>query len=101
VRWLLIRRNRKTGELAFYRCFMPTRCRWPPWWGRRVALDRRGALPDRQGPGRPGSAPGSPLALLVPLGQVAMLAHAFLVAMALTDQLAILRRPGWRKNLEL
>jgi hypothetical protein len=30
-----------------------------------------------------------------------MLAHAFLVAMALTDQLAILRRPGWRKNLEL
>jgi SRSO17 transposase len=32
-RWLLVRRNRKTGELAFYRCFMPTRCRWPPWFG--------------------------------------------------------------------
>jgi hypothetical protein len=36
-RWLLVRRNPKTGELAFYRCWMPRRClghpgpgRWPP-----------------------------------------------------------------------
>jgi SRSO17 transposase len=29
--WLLVRRNRRTGELAFYRCFMPRPTRWPSW----------------------------------------------------------------------
>jgi hypothetical protein len=27
-RWLLVRRNQRTGELAFYRCLCPARCRW-------------------------------------------------------------------------
>jgi hypothetical protein len=35
---------------------------------RRPTLDGGGAISDRQGPCRPGSAPGPPLALLVPLG---------------------------------
>jgi hypothetical protein len=65
--WLLVRRNRTTGELAFYRCWMPARCSWPPSSGSLAAADHRGALPDRQGPGRPGSASGPPLALLVSL----------------------------------
>lgn len=29
-RQLLIRRNTTTGERAFYLCFTPSRCRWPP-----------------------------------------------------------------------
>jgi TrwC relaxase len=45
----------------------PPRALGHPGPGRRAALDHRGALPDRQGPGRPGLPPGSPLALLVPL----------------------------------
>ena len=67
-RWLLVRRNRKTRELAFYHCWTP-RPGLPghPGPGRRAPLDHRGALPDRQGPGRPGPASGPPLALLVPL----------------------------------
>src|SRR4029453_4639779 len=35
---------------------------------RRPALDGGGAISDRQGPCRPGPAPGPPLAVLVPLG---------------------------------
>jgi hypothetical protein len=42
-RWLLLRRHQRTGELAFYRCFMPRRvplavlvhvagCRWRSWY---------------------------------------------------------------------
>jgi hypothetical protein len=30
-RWLLIRRNRHTGELAFYRCHSPGTSRCPSW----------------------------------------------------------------------
>lgn len=30
-RYLLIRRNRATGELAFYRCWAPHRSRWRRW----------------------------------------------------------------------
>jgi ADP-ribose pyrophosphatase YjhB (NUDIX family) len=30
-RWLLIRRNRRTRELAFYRCYSPAPSRWPCW----------------------------------------------------------------------
>jgi hypothetical protein len=38
-----------------------------PGRGRRAALEDRGTLPDRQGPGRPGPASGPPLAFLGPL----------------------------------
>jgi hypothetical protein len=37
-RWLLVRRNQQTGELAFYRCWMPhpvplaTLVRVADWW---------------------------------------------------------------------
>jgi hypothetical protein len=48
----------------------PARCRCGPCPGGWAALDHRGALPDRQGPGRLGPAPAAPLALLVPLGHV-------------------------------
>jgi hypothetical protein len=30
---LMVRRNQRTGELAFYRCFTPTRPRWQRWSG--------------------------------------------------------------------
>jgi hypothetical protein len=66
--WLLVRRNRTTRELAFYRCWTPrSRALGHPGQGRRPPLDHRGALPDRQGPLWPGSASGPPLAFLVPL----------------------------------
>jgi SRSO17 transposase len=29
--WLMVRRHRATGELAFYRCFTPAPPRWPSW----------------------------------------------------------------------
>jgi hypothetical protein len=31
--WLLVSRNSRTGELAFYRCSVPGRTRWPFWSG--------------------------------------------------------------------
>jgi hypothetical protein len=31
--WLMVRRNQRTGELAFQRCWIPARCRWPSWSG--------------------------------------------------------------------
>jgi SRSO17 transposase len=67
--WLMIRRNRTTGELAYYRCFMP-RPRAPGRAGHRggPALEHQGAHQDQQGPGRPGRSPGPPLAFLVPPG---------------------------------
>ena len=67
-RWLLIRRHQRTGELAFYRCWLPARPRFDPGPGRRDQVDGGGALPDRQATGRTGPAPGPLLALLVPLG---------------------------------
>src|SRR5215213_5143089 len=39
----------------------------PAGRGRRTALDGRGVLPGRQGPGRPGRTPGAPLAALAAL----------------------------------
>jgi SRSO17 transposase len=67
-RWLLVRRNRKTRELAFYHLLDATSgLPGHPRPGRRPPLDHRGALPDRQGPGRPGLPLGPPLAFLVPL----------------------------------
>jgi hypothetical protein len=47
-----------------------------------------------QGAVRPGPAPGPPLALLVPLGDPAMLAHAFLVVVAWPNAPATRHRPG-------
>jgi SRSO17 transposase len=63
--WLLIRRHQRTGELAFYRCFIP---RPTPLAvlvgvaGRRWRSASRPARAWSLGP-----APGAPLALLVPL----------------------------------
>ena len=68
-RWLLIRRHPRTGELAFYRCYAPqpaTLAALVKIAGRQ--MDHRGELPGRQGPHRPGRAPGPQLDLLAPLG---------------------------------
>jgi hypothetical protein len=66
-RWLMVRRNRSTGELAFYRCFMP----------RLVSLatlvrvaGRRWTIEERFQTGKGlvgGPASAAPLALLVPV----------------------------------
>jgi hypothetical protein len=85
-RWLLLRRNRTTGELAFYRCWTPGRCPWPPWSG-----------PPGSGGGsrRPSSlaracaawtASTPPLDLLVSRMTLATVALAFLVAAATLDR---------------
>jgi SRSO17 transposase len=81
-RWLLIRRNYRTAELAFYRCYAPRHVslaalakvagrRWTVeedfQAGKGLAgLDEHQV--GRQGAGRPGRAPGPPLELLAPLG---------------------------------
>jgi SRSO17 transposase len=38
--WLMVRRNQRTGELAFYRCFTPRPTRWPSWSGSQDAAGR-------------------------------------------------------------
>jgi SRSO17 transposase len=85
-RWLMVRRNRKTGELAFYRCFMPR----PVSLATLVRVaGRRWTIEERFQTGKG----------LVGLDQhqlrrwrswyrwttLVMLAHAFLVVAALTD----------------
>jgi hypothetical protein len=66
-RWLLIRRNRRTGELAFYRCFSARRVPWPSWCGSpdddgpsrnpsKPARDRPVSTSTRSAPGPPGTA---------------------------------------------
>jgi SRSO17 transposase len=85
-RWLMVRRNRSTGELAFYRCFMPR----PVSLATLVRVaGRRWTIEERFQTGKG----------LVGLDQhqlrrwrcwyrwttLAMLAHAFLVVAALTD----------------
>jgi SRSO17 transposase len=86
-RWLLVRRNQRTGELAFYRCFVP---RPAPLAVLVRVAGRRWTIEERFQ-----TAKG-----LVGLDQhqlrrwrswyrwatLAMLAHAFLVVAALTDQ---------------
>jgi len=68
-RWLLVRRNQRTGELAFYRCWMPHPVpAGHPGAGRRDQVDGGRALPDRQGPVWPGPASAPPLALLIWMG---------------------------------
>ncbi len=81
-RWLLIRRNRRTGELAFYRCWSPHRV--PLGILVKVAGLRWtiGELPSRQGPDRPGPAPGPPLDLRHRWVTLAMLAAAVLTIAA-------------------
>ena len=67
--WLLVRRSLTTGELAFYRCGRPGRCRWWPWSGSPGSSWRvEERFQAGKGLVRPGPAPGPPLALLVPLG---------------------------------
>ena len=94
-RWLLVRRNQRTGELAFYRCFVP---RPVPLAVLVRVAGRRWTIEERFQ-----TAKG-----LVGLDQhqlrrwrswyrwatLAMLAHAFLVVTALTDQARDPRRPG-------
>ena len=96
TRWLLVRRNRTSGELAFYRCFTPRPTRWPSWSGspagagpsRRPSKLAR-ALPawtsTRCAAGAPGTA-GPPT--------LAMLAHAFLVVAALAERTRHPAPPG-------
>jgi SRSO17 transposase len=85
--WLLIRRHQRTGELAFYRCFMP---RPTPLAVLVGVAGRRWTIEERIQTGKG----------LVGLDQhqvrrwrswyrwttLAMLAHAFLVVAAMTDQ---------------
>ena len=57
--WLLIRRHRHTGELAFYRCYSPAAGAAAATGARRrTPLDHRGGLSGRQRPGRARRAPG-------------------------------------------
>lgn len=52
-----------------------------PGAGRWIKVESGRDVPVRKGPGRTGRAPGPPLRILVPLGHLAMLAHAFLAAL--------------------
>jgi SRSO17 transposase len=66
--WLMVRRNRATGELAFYRCSTP---RPTPLAVLVRVAGTRWAVEERIQTGKGlwlGPAPGPPLALLVPLG---------------------------------
>jgi hypothetical protein len=66
-RWLLIRRNRTTGVLAFYLWLVtPPGAVAHPRQGRRLTVEHRRVVPDRQGPGRPGPLPGPRLDRLAP-----------------------------------
>jgi hypothetical protein len=49
--WLLVRRHQRTGEPAFYRCFMPHPVPRPPW----------PESPGGAGPSRSASRPAKPL----------------------------------------
>jgi len=94
-RWLLVRCNRRTGELAFYRCWMPHPV---PLTSLVRVAGRRWTIEERFQTGKG----------LVGLDQhqvrrwcswyrwatLAMLAHAFLVVTALTDQARDPAPPG-------
>ena len=64
-RWLLVRRNSTTGELAYYGCYSPQPVRryprWSPWPGAAGPSKRAS---DRQRVVRPGRAPSLALGLL-------------------------------------
>jgi DDE superfamily endonuclease len=67
--WLLIRRHPRTRELAYHLCYSP--CQRSPGRlraHRRAPVDHRRELPGRQGPGRPGRAPGPHLDRLATVG---------------------------------
>ena len=84
--WLLIRRHRRTHELAYYRCYPPAIIGWAPWCGLPGAGGpvRRTSRPAR--PGRPRRTPGPHRDLLVPGVTLAMLALAFLTAACITER---------------
>jgi hypothetical protein len=66
--WLLLRRSPRTAELAFYRAYSATPVPLAALVavaGRQWAVEE--FLPDRQGVGRPGRAPGPRLDVLAPL----------------------------------
>ena len=67
-RWLLVRRHRRTGKRAYYRCYSPAPAPLTPLSTSPAAGGRGGGLPDRQRTHRPGPAPGPYLDLLAPLG---------------------------------
>jgi hypothetical protein len=67
--WLLIRRHRRTRELAYYRCYSPRHVSLAVLVraaGRRWTVEED--FQGRPGPGRPRRAPGTALGLLVPVG---------------------------------
>ena len=67
--WLMIRRNQRTRRVGLLPLLdAPPGPAFNAGPGRRDQVDGGGAISDRQGPGRPGPAPGPPLALLVPVG---------------------------------
>jgi hypothetical protein len=54
-RWLLIRRNRRTAELAFYRCYCPGHVPLPILVKiAGIRVDDGGKLPGQQGADRAG-----------------------------------------------
>jgi hypothetical protein len=86
--WLLVRRNHKTGELAFYRCSTP-RPGAPghPGPRRRDQVDGGRALSDRQGSGGLDQHQVRSWRSWYRWVTLAMLAHAFLVVAALTERI--------------
>jgi hypothetical protein len=68
-RHLLVRRNRRTGELAFYRCYSAARVPLSTLVkSGRSQMDSRGDLPIQQGSGRARRTPGQALDVLASLG---------------------------------
>jgi hypothetical protein len=61
---------------------------------RRAPLDARGVVPGREGPGRPGRAPGPSLDLLAALGPLATVAHAPLAVIAVIAAREHTERPA-------
>jgi len=68
--WLLVRRHRDTGELAFYRCYSPEPVPLRELVRVRPAVDRGGVVPGGEGSGRAGRAPGQALDILEALDLV-------------------------------
>ena len=78
-RWVLIRRNRRTHELAFYRCYAPHPVGLPVLVsGRGTAVDGRTILSDLERADRVGRTPGPYLAVVAPVDHLGAGGHLFL-----------------------
>lgn len=66
-RWLLVRRNRTTGELAFYLCWSARPSHCTPSCESPAPMEHQRAGPDRQRPSWPGPLPGPRLDRLAPI----------------------------------